>query len=137
MHRPSNPKKLQEYVLFNIIYYCGRRGHKNLRSVTKETFQIKQDFDGREFIVQVIGECDKNHRQDDTTASNEARIYANPDKSKFYNCTILHFKAKLVTSAHMINHNLWPFTQNILILPSRLGYLPSKNLQILPWEAEP
>ena len=81
MRGPPNPRKLQEFVLFNIIYYWGRRGRENLRYMTKLTFEAKKDHDNREYIVEVIKECDKNHREDDTSASNEARIYANPDKS--------------------------------------------------------
>ena len=80
MRGPPNAKNLQEFVLFNIIYYCGRRGRENLRIMTKHTFQIQQDPDGREFIIQVIKECDKNNRQDDLNESNESRIYAIPDE---------------------------------------------------------
>ena len=97
MRGPPNPKKLQEYVLFNIIYYCDQRGRENLRNMMKNTFQIKTDFDGREFIVQVVRECDKNHREDDTTTSNEARIYANPDKFSFSDMTPIQFKVKGLT----------------------------------------
>ena len=90
MRGPPDAKNLQEFVLFNIIYYCGRRGRENLRSMTKSTFAIQKDHDGREFIVQIIKECDKNHREDDMNESNEARIYAIPDKSisfiKFSKC---------------------------------------------------
>ena len=80
MRGEPSAKKLQEFVLFNIIYYCGRCGRENLRSMTKDTFSIKKDTDNREYIVQVIKECDKNHREDDFNPSNEARIYAIPDK---------------------------------------------------------
>ena len=78
MKGPPNPRKLQEILLFNIIYYCGRRGRENLRQMTKETFAVETDHDGREYIIQVVKECDKNHREDDLKESNEARIYANP-----------------------------------------------------------
>ena len=46
----------------------------------KNTFKIEKDDDGREYIVQVIKEFDKNHREDDMSTSNDARIYTNPDK---------------------------------------------------------
>ena len=42
-------------------------------------FCNKKDHDGGEFIVQIIKECDKNHWEDDTNESNQARIYAIPD----------------------------------------------------------
>ena len=69
---PPSAKRLQEFVLFNIIYYCGRRGRENLRNMTKKTFEIKKDHDGREYIVQVVKEIDKNHREEDSNPSNEA-----------------------------------------------------------------
>ena len=72
MRGSPSAKKLQEFVLFNIIYYCGHRGRENLRQMTKNTFKIRKDDDGCEYIVQVIKECDKNHREDDFNSSNEA-----------------------------------------------------------------
>ena len=48
--------------------------------MTRDTLTIKKDDDNRENIVQVIKEFDKNHREDDLNQSNDARIYANPDK---------------------------------------------------------
>ena len=83
MHAPPSAKNLQEFVLFNIIYYCGHRGHENLRQMTKDTFTINKDHDGCEFIVQVIKECDINHCEDDLMQSNDAQIYAIPDKYSF------------------------------------------------------
>ena len=80
MRASPNAKRLQEFVLFNIIYYCGRRGRENLRNMTTKTFEIKKDHDGREYIVQVIKEIDKNHCEEDLNPSNEARIYAMPDE---------------------------------------------------------
>ena len=80
MRGPPSPKRLQEFVLFNIIYYCGRRGRENLRQMNKDTFTIRKYHDEREYIVQIIKECDKNHREDDLNQSNEAWIYAIPDK---------------------------------------------------------
>ena len=75
MQGPPNAKLLQEIVLFNIIYYGGRRGRENLRFMTKNTFQICTDNDGRRYLHQIIKECDKNHKEDDMSESDEARIY--------------------------------------------------------------
>ena len=75
-------RQLQDLVLFNIIYYGGRRGRENLRSMTKDTFCIEKDHDGRRYITQIIKECDKNHREDDYTNSNAARIYENTGKNR-------------------------------------------------------
>ena len=77
---PLSAIHLQEFVLFNIIYYMGRRGRENLQSMKTDIFTIKKDADGHEYIVQVIKECDKNHRENDYSKNNEARIYAQPDK---------------------------------------------------------
>ena len=85
MRGPPNAVNLQEFVLFNIIYYMGRRGRENLQSMKFDTFTLKKDHDGREYIAQVIKECDKNHRENDYSKSNEARIYAQPDKNHFHN----------------------------------------------------
>ena len=49
----------------------------------KNTFEVQKDHDGREFIIQVIKEFDKNHREDDMNEFNDARIYAIPDKYTF------------------------------------------------------
>ena len=79
MAGPPNPKKLQDIVIFYILYYMCRRGRENLRGMTKETFQIKTDpSDGRLYIFQDIDEADKNHTYNDTTKSNDGRIYEDP-----------------------------------------------------------
>ena len=53
----------------------GRRGRENLRQMTKNTFSIGKDPDGRKFIYQTVSEHDKNHTESSTTKGNEARIY--------------------------------------------------------------
>ena len=74
-------------MLFNIIYYGGRRGRENLRNMTQGTYEIAKDPDGRRYIHQIIKEHDKNHKENDFQPSNEARIYENPSKK-------LHFHRK-------------------------------------------
>lgn len=88
MDGPQVAKKLQEIVLFNIIYYTGRRGRQNLRTMMKETFQIASDPDGCRFIYQAIKEADKNHQGNDidprkftcpcADQTDQARIYDFP-----------------------------------------------------------
>ena len=75
MRGPPNGRHLQELILFNIIYFMGRRGRENLRQMSKKTFKISCDADGRRYIHQVISEHDKNHTELDTNQGNEARIY--------------------------------------------------------------
>ena len=72
-------EKVQEMVVFMIIYYGARRGCENLREMTKDKFKIETDHsDGRRYIRQVIKESDKNHNEKDMSNSNEARIYEQP-----------------------------------------------------------
>ena len=63
---PPNAEKLQEFVLFNIIYYGGHHGRESKRD-EKENFHQ----DNREYIYQIMKECDKNHKEDDIGESNE------------------------------------------------------------------
>ena len=73
----ANPKKLQQNVLFFIIYFFCRRGQENLYSMTRSTFRVFTESDGSEYVYQAIDEADKNHSPDDTTTSNEGRMYEN------------------------------------------------------------
>lgn len=75
---PPNADKLQEVMLFNIIYYMGRRGRQNLRKMTKDTFAVSTDASGKQYIYQAIKEQDKNHSAEDMSPNNQARIYEQP-----------------------------------------------------------
>ena len=76
---PPNPHLLQEIVIFYVLFYMCRRGRENLRFMTKDTFAIKVDpSDNRKFIFQAVDEADKNHTYNDTTKSNDGRIYEDP-----------------------------------------------------------
>lgn len=57
----DTPWGLQNKVWFDIKFYLCRRGGENLRRMTKETFVIKTDATGREYVFQAIDEVDKNH----------------------------------------------------------------------------
>ena len=75
MSKAPNAKNLQEILLFYIIYFTGRRGRENLRTMTKK---IGQDPDERKFIYQAIHESNKNHGECDNDPTTEARIYEIP-----------------------------------------------------------
>ena len=75
MKGPASGKALQDLVLFNIIYFTGRRGNENLRNMMKSTFAVEVDADGRRYIHQVKGKHDKNHTENDYVKANEARIF--------------------------------------------------------------
>ena len=84
MTGPPNATLLQEMVLFNIIFYMGRRGRENLRTMKKDTFKIATDSKKRRFIYQDKDENDKNHNENDTENSNQGRIYEIPGNLQFH-----------------------------------------------------
>ena len=83
VEKPS-PRVLQKNVIFNIIYYLCRRGQENLYIMTKDWFDIVTTPQGDRYICQVKDELDKNHRENDTTFTNQGRIYAVPGNTNKY-----------------------------------------------------
>ena len=73
MNKPD-PKKLQQQVIFYILYFFCRRGRENLYEMTQSTFELCTEYDGTQYIKQAIDEVDKNHGPDDPP-SNEGRMY--------------------------------------------------------------
>ena len=47
-----NPKKLQQSLIFYIIYYFCRHGRENLYPMKKDTFRLIVDPDGTEYLIQ-------------------------------------------------------------------------------------
>lgn len=92
LNGPPNPQKLLEMALFSIIYYMCRRGRQNLRTMTKDTFKIDTDANGQKYIYQAVKEHDKNHRNEDMTSNNQARIYEQPGNNKILKETKLKTK---------------------------------------------
>ena len=80
MAGPPDPLLLQEIVLFNVIYYMGRRRRQNLRHMKINTFEIGCDADGKRYMHQVKKEFDKNRRENDLSNNNAARVYEIPGK---------------------------------------------------------
>ena len=78
--RNPQPRRLQQNMIFYIIYFFCRRGRENLYSMTKETFKLVITNDGTEFFEQAIDEIDKNHTADDNTKTNEGKMYATNGK---------------------------------------------------------
>ena len=76
-----DPKTLQQFVWFNIMFHLIRRGRENLRLLTKQSFAVQKDATGRKFVYQATDELDKNHRgkdqPDDSTG--EGRMYERKD----------------------------------------------------------
>ena len=74
------PSGLLNKVWFEIMYYLCRRGQENLRSMTKETFEVAVDSTGKRYVYQKIDELDKNHRDLTTGAATQGRMYEQPGK---------------------------------------------------------
>ena len=70
-----NVKKLQQCVMFYIIYYFCRRGCENIYLM-----RLHIDHQGKKFVKQDIDELDKNHTADDHEPMNDAKMYENSGK---------------------------------------------------------
>ena len=51
--------------------------------MTKQTFKIATDPDGRRYLFQAVDEFTKNYTEKDTEKSNQARIYAQQGNSNY------------------------------------------------------
>ena len=58
----SSPRPLQRKVFFELLYFFCRRGLKNIRELTKETFCVRTDENGVEYVIQSSDELRKNSR---------------------------------------------------------------------------
>ncbi len=95
-HFDQTLKLLQEANLFHILYYFARRGHENLKKMTKSTFDISRDQEtGCLFLYQKIDKCDKNHKESDTEPSYEGSMYEIPGSSSCPVKLYLLYRAKL------------------------------------------
>ena len=75
-------RRLQQNMIFYIIYFFCRRGRENLYPMTTNTFQLVVEPDGTEYVIQKSDEIDKNHGIEDTEKTKQGRMYA--IKCKFY-----------------------------------------------------
>ena len=105
MNRP-HPKKVQRCVLFYILYFFCQRDCENLYLMENDWFETKVDPDGTKYVAQVKDEMDKSHRSDDTTETNQARMYENPG---MYSNSVTN----LITA--LLNKTIKPVYYTILI----------------------
>ena len=77
--RPD-PRRLQQNIIFYVIYFFCRRGRENLYSMTKSMFHLVTEHNGSQYFEQFVDEMDKNHTADDYTKTNEGRMYATNSK---------------------------------------------------------
>ena len=57
-----SPATLQEATWFHLCYFFGRRGREGWASMTKNTFVIKVDTEGHEYVTMNKTETTKNHQ---------------------------------------------------------------------------
>ena len=70
-----HPKKLQQTVVFYIMYFFCKRGQENLYVMKKNLFEVVIETDGSEYVRQAVDEKDKNHGINDTEMANQAKMY--------------------------------------------------------------
>ena len=70
-----NPKILQQQMIFYIIYFFCWRGRENLYEMQQDTYTVITNPDGSQLVVQNIDEIDKNHGPEDSTETNQGRMY--------------------------------------------------------------
>ena len=72
-----SPRALQNLVWLNVAIHFARRGRENYRMMTKNTYQVAVDGDGRRFIEPTFCEKTKNHQGNKASKSHmsQARIY--------------------------------------------------------------
>ena len=76
-----DPKSLQYFVWFSIMFHLIRRGRENLRLHKRQSFSVSVDGAGRKYVYQHLDELDKNHRQNDDPFdfSGDGRMYENTE----------------------------------------------------------
>lgn len=75
-----SPKKLQEAVMFFLMYFTCCRGRENIHSMTPNSYEVKTDENSMKYVIQSTDELDKNHQWDSTTPANEAKMYEQQGK---------------------------------------------------------
>ena len=83
-HMSPDPKKLQQQMIFYVIYFFCRRGRENLYEMLQSTYTLVTNPDGTQFVKQSLDEVDKNHGPDDSRPTNEGRMYPTGGKIHKY-----------------------------------------------------
>jgi hypothetical protein len=61
----NNPRTLLNKVFFEIILCFCHRGRQNLRQLKKNDFLVHTDSAGTKYVLKIIDEMTKNHREND------------------------------------------------------------------------
>ena len=73
-----DPKKLQQTVLFCLMYFTCRCSRENLHEMTPKMYHILTDPTGKHYVTQNVDELDKNHQADLTEVANKAKMFEMP-----------------------------------------------------------
>ena len=84
-----------------IVYFICQRGHKNLCHMTKSMFKHVVEADGTKYFMQELNDMDKNHNTDDTTKTNEGKMYATISEYND-NCHFLIINPKIIHKQNLI-----------------------------------
>ena len=78
------PKRLQQQMIFYVIYYFCRRERENLYKMNRDTFKLVVEPTGEQYVMQDHDEIDKNHGIKDTTKNKQGKMYQTHSMSYFY-----------------------------------------------------
>ena len=76
-----DPKSLQYFVWFSIMFHLLRRRRENLRLHKRQSFSVSVDGAGRKYVYQHLDELNKNPRQNDDPfdSSGDGTMYENTE----------------------------------------------------------
>ena len=73
-HYDNDPRCLQHKVYFDIAYFLGKIAKEGLRALTKDSFSIKTNDEGREYLELSYNEATKKSQGDDNYEMNNQPI---------------------------------------------------------------
>ena len=114
----NTPKGLQEKVMFDVLYFFGRRGREGLRELKQDSFEFVEDGEGNEYANLPFNEFDKNHCDVTDTESNETdkRIYSqNGD-----DCPVASLK-KYISHLNVDHESFFQRPNPVSLLPQVAG----------------
>ncbi len=84
MTQKIDTRKLQQAVIFYIMFYTCRRGRENLYTMKPDSFKIFVEPDGSYYIQQVTDELEKNHQEDSKDPANKGKIFETGGKKSLF-----------------------------------------------------
>jgi hypothetical protein len=86
----DNPRGLQYRIFYEVGIHFGRRGREGLRELKKDSFIIRSDDEGLEYVQMAYNEKEKTKRGGNMKEKEkQAVMYAQPGDQ---NCPVTHFK---------------------------------------------